>query len=104
MSGGGGRKMQGRMGASIAVDSDLSEKDIEKLTAELESLSNDALETRKCKQELKESIANIEKEIAKLQHSMKKAKSTCEVSCRNFSALCTSSFSIVLFCTREFLI
>lgn len=79
MSGGGGRTFKGRMGQSVAVDSRASEKDIEELNKDLGKLANDSADARKCKQEMKERINSIEKEIPQLQHILKKAKNNYDV-------------------------
>lgn len=80
MSGGGGRVLKGRMGQSVTEDSTISEKDIEQLTCDLDNLIQEMASTKKLRLELKETISRLEKEIPKVQHSLKKMKSNHDVS------------------------
>ncbi|XP_054714087.1 structural maintenance of chromosomes protein 4-like [Uloborus diversus] len=73
MTGGGGKALKGRMGKSVA-NADVSEKEIERLNAEVEVLLKNISESKKNKEELKEIIRKSESEILVLQQSMKKAK------------------------------
>ncbi|GFS60645.1 structural maintenance of chromosomes protein 4 [Nephila pilipes] len=73
MSGGGGRCLKGRMGQTV-MDNSFSQKEIDKLTEEIENFNNELIEIKKYKAELKNTIENSNKELAALQHSLKKSK------------------------------
>ncbi|GIZ00641.1 structural maintenance of chromosomes protein 4 [Caerostris extrusa] len=77
MSGGGGKAFKGRMGQSV-MENSFSQKEIDKLTEEVEIVSNELTEIKKSKLELKENIEAGNKELSTLQHSVKKSKLNCE--------------------------
>ncbi|GBM50318.1 Structural maintenance of chromosomes protein 4 [Araneus ventricosus] len=73
MSGGGGRCFKGRMGQSVS-DNSFSQKEIDKLAEDTENLTNELAEVKNSKLKLKEVIEVGNKELAALQHSVKKSK------------------------------
>lgn len=79
MSGGGGKAFKGRMGQSVS-DNSLSQKEVDKLSEDIENLVNELAEIKNSKLKLKEIIEMSNKELATLQHSMKKSKLNYEVS------------------------
>ncbi|CAL1275385.1 unnamed protein product [Larinioides sclopetarius] len=73
MSGGGGRCFKGRMGQSVS-DNSLSQNEIDKLAEDTENLTNELADVKNSKLKLKEVIEVGNKELATLQHSVKKSK------------------------------